>query len=66
LFFYINGDQVWDGTGFTDLTTGRLGIEFERDGISTGNKLLVDWARATIPSVSLDPFTETFPEIAAR
>jgi len=51
--FYINGTHVWTGTD-TSYKSGRAGIAMYRDATSTGNKLLVDWAKlklnATFPT----------------
>ncbi len=46
LRFYINGSLVWAGSD-TSFKSGRVGIGMYRNTTTTGNKLLVDWAKLT-------------------
>jgi hypothetical protein len=46
LKFYINGHLVWQGSD-PDYTHGLVGIGMYRAGSSTGDLLLVDWAKLT-------------------
>ncbi|MBN1149552.1 MAG: DUF333 domain-containing protein [Anaerolineales bacterium] len=54
LQFYINGTLVWTGYDST-FQSGKVGIGMYRDSTSTGNKLLVDWAKLSIPPATLAP-----------
>ncbi|HEX5473845.1 MAG TPA: family 16 glycoside hydrolase [Vicinamibacterales bacterium] len=44
LSFSINGTVVWSGTD-TSLAAGSVGIGLERDAVTTGNQLWVDYAK---------------------
>jgi hypothetical protein len=50
LYFYINGILVWTGSD-SGLNSGRVGIGMYRD-TSTGDRLLVDWAKLSTLSTS--------------
>jgi hypothetical protein len=53
--FYINGYLVWSGTDST-FPNGQVGIGMYRAPNTTGNKLLVDWAKlvTTISTADAD------------
>ncbi len=63
LKFYINGTLVWSGNS-SAYATGRVGVMMYRDGVSTGNKLYVDWATlSTTPTADVNPNADIAPGI---
>jgi hypothetical protein len=66
LKFYINGTLVWAGND-PAFKTGQVGIGMQRANGSTGNRLLVDWAKLsnspTADPASFDVFEEIVPGV---
>lgn len=66
LKFFINGQLVWVGND-TGLRTGQVGLGMVRGIGSTGNNLLVDWARLsntpTADPLGLDLFEQVVPGV---
>ena len=61
LKFYINGHLVWQGSN-SAYASGTVGIGMYRSGGSTGNELLVDWAKLST-SVADPWFDEVIDDI---
>lgn len=66
--FFINGALVWKGNDPQFIRTGQVGIGLVRSTGSTGNSLLVDWAKLsntpTADPAGLDVLDEVVPGVA--